>query len=101
LAFHQVTCTRTAQSFDGSHTHITHLGLGTTTGYYNLITVEQAIAQLRSAYGDRYYTMSPSTGLEALVIEGGCEHCGQRPYVRTTADSAQDNNLKNLPYCAI
>lgn len=98
---HQVTCVNTGRSPWGTHDHITHLGLGTTAGYYQRVTVAEAIAQLRSPYGDRYYTVSPTTGRRAAVVEGGCEVCGHRPYVRTTADGIQDNNLLSLSYCKV
>lgn len=100
MAVHRVICTnQSAVGFD-PHTHITHLGLGTEAGWKQRITVAQALTQLRSVYGDRYYTVSPTTGLQTDVIEGGCEMCGQSSYVRTRADRARDNNLKALPTCS-
>jgi hypothetical protein len=98
---YEVVCVNKAQSPGSSHEHITHLGLGGPTGYHTRITVHEAIANLRSPYGDRYYTISPSTGRRAAVIEGACEVCGTRPYVRTTADGVRDNNLSNLTYCKV
>ena len=99
MAEYQVTCVNMAPLSDGSHSHITHLGLGGSGGWRNRITVSEAISQLRSPYGDRYYTVSPSTGRRADVIVGSCETCDQRPYVRTTADRTSDNNLLSLPNC--
>ncbi len=96
---YQVICVNKGPA--GTHEHITHLGLGNSTGWTRRITVAEAITQLRSPFGDRYYTISPSTGREADVIEGGCEVCGQRPYVRTTADGIRDNNLSNLVFCKV
>jgi hypothetical protein len=101
MAVHQVVCVNRALTSSGPHHHITHLGLGNGTGYYHRLTVTEVIAQLRSPYGDRYYTVSPTTGRQAAVIEGGCEVCGQRPYVRTTADGIHDNNLSQLNACRI
>ena len=40
---------------------IVTLGLGDSTGYSKRITVAEAVAQLRSPYGDRYFTVSPTT----------------------------------------
>jgi hypothetical protein len=99
MTVHQVTCINTELSPDGTHTHISHLGLGTSAGYYHRITVAQAVAQLQAPWGDRYFTISPTTGLRAEVIEAGCEICGRRPYVRTTADGVRDNNLRALTFC--
>ena len=96
---HRVICVNKGPS--GTHEHITYLGLGDETGYHQRVSVEEAIRQLRSPAGDRYYTISQTTGREANVIEGGCEVCGQRPYVRTTADGIRDNNLANLTYCKV
>lgn len=99
MAVHQITCTNRSISFDGSHDHITYLGLGTSAGWHQRITVADAITQLRSPYGDRYFTISPTTTVRADVIEGGCEVCGQTAHVRTRADRVRDNNLKALPIC--
>lgn len=96
---YQVVCVNKTPA--GNHEHISHLGLGTTSTWNRRITVAEAIQNLRSAWSDRYYTVSPTTGIEAEVIEGGCETCGQRPYVRTTADGISDNNLGNLTYCRV
>ena len=101
MAVHQITCMNTGRSSDGTHEHITWLGLGTDAGYYERITVAQAIEQIRSPWGDRYFTVSPSTGLRANVVEGGCERCGQRPYVRTTSDGILDNNLSQVRLCRV
>ncbi len=86
MAVHQVVCVNHAPAPGGTHQRI---------------TVAEAIMNLRSPYGDRYFTISPSTGRRADVIEGGCERCGQKPYVRTTADGIHDNNLNSLSYCQV
>ncbi len=71
MAVDQVICTNKALSGDRVHEHISHLGLGTNGAYYSRITVAEAISQLRSPQqGDRYFTVSPSTGTKATVIEG-------------------------------
>jgi hypothetical protein len=98
---HRVTCVNKAQHPGHNHPHITELGLGSDAGYYRRVTVAEAITNLRSPYGDRYYTISPTTGRRANVVEGGCEACGMRPYVRTTADGILDNNLSNLTFCRV
>lgn len=96
---HRVTCVNTGPA--GTHDHITHLGLGNESGYYSRVSVAHVITQLRSPWGDRYHTISPSTGRRAEVFEGTCETCGHRPYVRTTADGIADNNLRHLTFCKV
>jgi len=96
---YQVTCINTGPA--GTHDHIEVLGLGDATGWSSRISVPDAIQQIRSPYGDRYYTVSPSTGRVAEVVEGGCEVCGHSPYVRTTADGIRDNNLRSLRFCKV
>jgi hypothetical protein len=98
MRYHVVCVNKTPS---GSHEHITNLGLGTPSAWNRRITVAEAIQNLRSPTGDRYYTVSPTTGVEADVIEGGCETCGERPYVRTTADGIRDNNLSTLVFCQV
>jgi hypothetical protein len=85
----------------GIHEHITYLGPGNESGWSRRISVPGAIQQLRSPWGDRYHTISPPTGGEADVIEGGCEICGYRPYVRATSDGVRDKNLLSLTYCKV
>jgi hypothetical protein len=101
MAVHRVICVTTETTPSGTHRHITHLGLGNESGWYRLITVAETIAQLRNPWGTRYYTISPTTGRRADVIEAGCEVCAQQPYVRTTADGVYDNNLLALTFCAV
>lgn len=99
MATYQVVCVNKATT--GTHDHITHLGIGNGSGWQRRLTVQEVLAQIRNPYGDRYYTVSPMTGQRAEVVEGGCEVCGQRPYVRTTADGLRDNNLSNLAQCRV
>ena len=99
MATYQVICVNKERSADGSHEHLSYLGLGSQAGWTDRITVLEAVRQLRLLAGDRYYTISPSTGARAEVVEGSCERCGQRPYVRTTADGIHDNNLSQLSIC--
>jgi hypothetical protein len=101
MAVHRVICVNTETTPNGTHRHIAHLGLGNEGGWYQRITVAEAVAQLHNPWGDRYYTISPTTGQRAEVIEAGCEVCNQRPYVRTTADGVHDNNLLALTFCAV
>lgn len=101
MKWYQVICVDRAPAPDGSHAHITHFGLADASGWFGRVSVEQALAQISLPWGDRYYTISPTTGQRAFVIAGGCERCGRRPYVRTTADGLYDNNLSALPTCRL
>jgi Protein of unknown function (DUF3892) len=101
MAQYQVVCVNHVESADRSHRHIATLGLGDSSGWHQRISVAQALTQLRSPVGDRYYTLSTSTNRRAQVIEGACEVCGQTPYVRTTADGIKDNNLSRLSSCQV
>jgi hypothetical protein len=98
MANYQVVCVDTAPA--GTHRHITTLGLRTTVGIQT-VSKDWVIGQLRDPSGHRFYTVSPSTGKTAWVIEGGCEVCSLRPYVRTTADGIRDNNLLSLGACPV
>jgi hypothetical protein len=98
---HRVICVNKTRGVLASCEHITNLGLGDESGYYQRITVDEVLRQIRNPFGDRYYTVSPTTGARAEVIEGQCEVCGGRPYVRTTADGIRDNNLNSLTLCRV
>ena len=101
MSRYQVVCTdKVATLTQPYHTHISHLGLATNSGT-QLVTREWVIQELRKPYGHRFYTISPTTGAVADVIEAGCERCGVRPYVRTTADGIHDNNLNSLNACPV
>jgi hypothetical protein len=99
VATYQVDCVNKVTT--GNHDHITHLGVRNGSGWQQRLALWEVLAQIRNPYGDRYYTVSPTTGRVAWVVEGGCEVCGQRPYVRTTADGISDNNLSYLRICRI
>lgn len=43
MAVHQVVCVNHQTAPDGTHQHISHLGLGTSAGYTRRITVAEAI----------------------------------------------------------
>lgn len=104
MASKRVVCVNYGPSRDGTHQHITHLGVGdNTTGYKDRIAVPDVVAQLQSPWGDRYYTVSPTTGRQVNVIEAerGCRTCGHRPYVKTDADGITDDNLSDLSRCQV
>lgn len=100
MSAYQVVCVDRAPAGWGGHDHITHLGLNG-YGQVRRITVSEAVAQLSSPYGDRYYTISPSTGRRTEVVPAGCSVCGHRPHVRTAPDAVWDNNLESLRRCLL
>lgn len=103
MASKRVVCVNYGPSRDGTHQHITYLGVGNATGYENQVAVPDAVSQLQSPWGDRYYTISPSTGQRADIIEAerGCRTCGHRPYVKTDPDGIIDDNLSDLSRCQV
>ena len=101
MASYQVVCVNYELSRDGTHQHISHLGLGQGNRWQTRVTVAEAIKQLRSPIGDRYFTISPTAGRHPNVIEAaeGCRVCSHRPYVKTDADGIRDDNLGALSRC--
>jgi hypothetical protein len=55
--------------------------------------VRQAIRE-----GDRFYTVSSTTGKAALVEVYDCPSC-KAPTIRSAPDWVTDNNLDNIPIC--
>lgn len=83
-----------------AHRHIISVGTGTTREHWSRMwTVEEVIAAIRS--GDRFYTVSPSTGKTADVRAMACNigACLVMT-LRSHADAVSDNNLDNMPACA-
>jgi hypothetical protein len=92
MATYQIDGVRTAEAPRGYHEHITAVRLAASGG---LISRETVISDLRSPYGDRYYTFA--AGTRADVIVAGCPHCGHSDYITTTPDWTTTNNLLSLP----
>jgi hypothetical protein len=88
----EVTAVRTARQPGYAHEHITHVGIGSRQW---LLPRETVIRDLRSPYGDRYYTYA--NGTRADVIVAGCPACGFGDYITTTPDWTTENNLLSLP----
>ncbi len=78
------------------YAHIVQVGTGSDAGWNQMWTVAQVI-QAKAA-GDRFYTLSPSTGKRADVVVVNCPSCG-RQILRTVGDVVTDNNLDELPRC--
>jgi Protein of unknown function (DUF3892) len=84
-----------------THSHITQVGTGTKPDEYSRIwTVKEVREALES--GDRFYTVSASTGKEADVRADNCHVNGCLiKTIRSTADAVTDNNLDNMVGCAV
>lgn len=88
---YQITKVRTERPYGATHEHIASVELN---GSFE-IGRATVIADLRSLYGDRYYTYAG--GAKADVIVAGCPHCGFGDYITTAPDWTTANNLLSLP----
>jgi hypothetical protein len=96
MASYRIVCVNKAHE----HSHILSVGTGTTPDHWSRMwTVEEIIAAIRS--GDRFYTVSPSTGKAADVRPMTCHVAGCLVVtLRSASDAVTDNNLDNMPSCA-
>lgn len=94
MADYQIVCTRKSPRTPAGHHHIVQVGLGSGNTYSSTLTVLQVYQYINA--GNRFYTVSPSTGKTALVYAYTC--CGIHT-LRTGNDSVTDNNLDNLGNC--
>jgi hypothetical protein len=82
-----------------AHEHITHVGTGTDPDH---AADRWTVKQVRSALanGDRFYTVSPSTGRVADVRAYDAHVAGRVvETIRSAADAVEDNNLDNIRVC--
>jgi hypothetical protein len=95
VATYRIVCVNT----EHPHRHITQVGTGSDPDQAaNRWTVSQVRAAL--ANGDRFYTVSPSTGKTADVRADDCRINGCTiKTIRSTPDAVTDNNLDNLRIC--
>jgi Protein of unknown function (DUF3892) len=92
VAVQQITKVHTVRPAGASHEHIEQVELNGSIG--QRISRQVVIANLRSPYGDRYYTLGG--GKRAQVIVSHCPHCGRSDYVTTAPDTTRENNLLHL-----
>jgi len=92
MSEHQVTCIRKPQH-DSPHDHITHIG---NVEENWMLTREEAIHRMEEG-AVIYYITDASTGKRATV--GVVREPGKRPYLRTHADRAWNDNLLSLSVC--
>lgn len=93
MSSYQIVCSELQNPTQ--HRHIVAVGTGEPTRASRRWTVTEVRTALRS--GDRFYTVSPSTGKVANVEAFDCA-CGYKT-IRSTADAVVDNNLDNLRAC--
>lgn len=95
MSSHRIVCVNT----EHPHRHIIKVGTGTTAEHYSRTwTVKEVREALKG--GDRFYTVSPSTGKEADVKADNCNINGCTvETIRSKADAVTDNNLDNIPSC--
>lgn len=91
---YRIVCT--IQDQPTYHNHI----LGVETGDFpRWPTLRWSVEEVRQYIlsGQRFYTVSPSTGAVAYVERFDCA-CGVKT-IRSRPDAVYDNNLDNLPTC--
>jgi Protein of unknown function (DUF3892) len=93
---HFITCVSRARTL--FHEHVTWVGIGDNIGNYR---ERVSVAAVRTAIraGDRFYTVSPTTGKAALVEVYDCPSC-KAPTIRSAPDSVTDNDLDNIGLCS-
>ncbi len=89
MSAYRVVCVETKEPHEGI------IAVGTSDNGKTTANERWTVAQVRKAIkeGDRFYTVSPSTGDEADV-----ELYGEG--IRTNPDEVTDNNLDNLRACS-
>jgi hypothetical protein len=97
MSSYRIVCTEQSDPGSAGHGHILAVGVGTDP---TSATDRWTVAQVRMAIqdGDRFYTVSPSTGKVANVVRYDC-WCGIKT-IRSTPDAVDDNNLDSLRLCA-
>jgi hypothetical protein len=96
MSQYRIVCVNT----EHPHSHITTVGTGITAESYSQTwTVDKVLEALED--GDRFYTISPSTGKEAEVKADTCKINGcSVKTLRSTADGVKDDNLDYMPNCS-
>jgi hypothetical protein len=93
VATHEITKVRTERPAGYQHEHIAAVELDRDP--FSRIPRATVIRNLRSPWGDRYFTYG--AGRFARVIAVGCHICGFGDYITTEPDTTTDNNLLSLP----
>ncbi len=99
MARKRITCINKAPTHLEPNTHITHVGIGSDSGWSERLPVNVVIQQLQSPFGDRYYVRG-SDGSQADVRLGKCAFCAHaHTFIRTSPDHSRKDNLLYLPEC--
>lgn len=96
MSTYRIVCVETLYP----HRHITHVGTGSDPAH---AISRWTVAEVRSALrnGDRFYTVSPSTGRTADVEPYDAYVGNTVVYtIRSTPDAIYDNNIDNLRVCS-
>jgi hypothetical protein len=95
MANHRIVCV----NMEEPHRHITRAGTGITADRH---TRSWTIRELREALdeGDRFYVVSPHTGLEGYVHADTCDIDGCTIItIRSAVEVAGEENILRLPEC--
>jgi len=99
VRYHIICITRRDRR-DDPYRHISHVGLGDATGYNRVLLVEEVIAQLQRADGDRYF-LRGRDGWEAEVKFGRCPFCPEgHNFIVSAPDLTAKDKLMTLAMCA-
>jgi hypothetical protein len=98
MSDYRIVCTEQEPFYQPTtHAHIVAVGTGTNPDKADQRwKLDEVLAAMDR--GDRFYTVSPSTGKTALVEKYACLKCS-RTFIRSTPDAIYDNNLDSLRRC--
>ena len=94
---HRIVCVNK----EYTHSHITLVGTGTNAQHWDRTwTVKEVREALER--GDRFYTVSASSGKAAWVRADNCRVAGCTiKTIRSNPDAVTDNNLDNMSGCIV
>ncbi len=94
MASYRIVCVTTAYP----HRHIVGVGIGgTAAAPLQRLTIEQVGKRLDK--GDRFYTVSASTGRESAVRKERCSRLGCDALTLVSADAMGDGSLDRVTVC--
>jgi hypothetical protein len=93
---HRIVCTEQSAPNQQGHGHILAVGVGTDPAKASE-RLDVMVVRRRIRAGERFYTVSPTTGAEADVEPFDC-WCGVLT-IRSRPDQVTDNNLDSLRLC--
>jgi hypothetical protein len=97
---YQIICITRRDKRDDPHRHISHVGLGDGEGWSRVLLVEEVIAQMKRADGNRYF-LRGRDGWEAEVKLGKCPFCAEgHESLMSAPDLTAKDKIMTLPACA-